>query len=77
LAPAYEQTAIAGWNGVTGRIGTAANGTVTITDAVEGMGVGTTYLEYVSHRRLTNSTHGLMSVMLAATAMTRAAARTS
>jgi unsaturated rhamnogalacturonyl hydrolase len=74
LDPAYQATAAAGWRGLTSRFGTTAAGAPTITEAVEGMGVAATYAEYVGHRRLTNSAHGLMSVMLAATAMARATA---
>jgi unsaturated rhamnogalacturonyl hydrolase len=72
LDPAYQVTAAAGWQGLTSRITTAADGGMVIGDAVEGMGVAASYSAYVDHRRLSNSPHGLMAVMLAATAMARA-----
>jgi unsaturated rhamnogalacturonyl hydrolase len=74
LDPAYQLTAATGWQGLTSRISPTADGGAAIGDAVEGMGVAASYAEYVNHRRLSNSPHGLMSVMLAATAMARAAA---
>lgn len=71
LDASYRAIAEAGWRGLNSRIATATNGRMTVSDAVEGMGVAATYDEYINHRRLTNSAHGLMSVMLAATAMNR------
>ncbi|MBC7255083.1 MAG: glycoside hydrolase family 88 protein, partial [Chloroflexi bacterium] len=71
LEARYERVARRGWQGLQTKLRLEADGTPQVVDAVEGMGVQRDYAAYVSRARLTNSTHGLAAVMLAASAMER------
>lgn len=72
LDPRYRAVANLGWRGLQSKFARTAGGAISITDAVEGMGVTGSVSGYVNHKRLTNSPHGLMAAMLAAVAVARA-----
>lgn len=57
------------WLGLKKQISFDDNGVITINNAVEGMGVQPTLQGYIYKRRLTNSTHGLCSILLASSVM--------
>jgi unsaturated rhamnogalacturonyl hydrolase len=71
LDASYRAVARRGWRGLRARGLFDADGAPTIAGAVEGMGVQTSYTEYVNKERLINSTHGLMAIMLASSQMER------
>jgi unsaturated rhamnogalacturonyl hydrolase len=75
LDASYGTVARRGWRGLRARILFDADGAPTISGAVEGMGVQMGYAEYVNKERLTNSTHGLMAIMLASSQMERESGR--
>ncbi|MEN6478587.1 MAG: glycoside hydrolase family 88 protein [Anaerolineales bacterium] len=70
LLPArYGVVAARGWAGLQRQVTLGADGRPSITGAVEGMGVQPDAAAYVAKRRLTDSPHGLLGILLAATAM--------
>jgi unsaturated rhamnogalacturonyl hydrolase len=71
LDASYREVAEKGWVGLQTRIMFDANHMPEVTEAVEGMGVQRDYVAYVARRRLANSTHGLMAVLLASSVMER------
>lgn len=68
IAESYASVAEQGFSGLMGQIGNDANGP-TINGAVQGMGIQVDYAQYVNKQRLTNSSHGLCGILLAAAAM--------
>jgi unsaturated rhamnogalacturonyl hydrolase len=64
----YLTVANKGWAGLQTKITTDSSGTPTITDAVPGLGVGD-YASYVTPAPVSNSSHGLCAVLLAASEM--------
>jgi unsaturated rhamnogalacturonyl hydrolase len=64
----YLTVANKGWQGLQTKITTDASGSPTITDAVPGLGVGD-YANYVSPTPVSNSSHGLCAILLAASEM--------
>jgi len=70
LDSSYLSVAESGWKGLQTKVTTDATaGLITITDAVEGMGVEASYAGYVGHKTLSNSPHGLCAILLAASEM--------
>ncbi len=65
----YLSVAEAGWAGLQAKIVVDPTGLPLITDAVEGMGPQVDYTSYVDKLHYTNSTHGLVAILLAAVAM--------
>jgi unsaturated rhamnogalacturonyl hydrolase len=66
----YEPVADAGWAGMKSMVTTDAGTNLpTIGGAVAGMGVQNDYANYVNKMRLTNSSHGLCAILLAASEM--------
>jgi unsaturated rhamnogalacturonyl hydrolase len=65
----YLSVANKGWQGLQTKVTTDASGLPTITGAVQGMSVQTSYSGYVSQSRLSNSAHGLCAILLAAAEM--------
>jgi unsaturated rhamnogalacturonyl hydrolase len=64
----YLTVANKGWQGLQTKITTDTSGLPTITDAVPGLGVGD-YSNYVSPTPVSNSSHGLCAILLAASEM--------
>jgi unsaturated rhamnogalacturonyl hydrolase len=69
LPQRFERVAARGWQGLQAFLETDQAGLAVVTGAVEGMGVQKDYAGYVGKRRLSNSSHGLCAVQLAASAM--------
>lgn len=70
LDSSYLSVAESGWKGLQTKVTTdAGTGLLTITGAVEGMGVEASYAGYVGHKTLSNSPHGLCAILLAASEM--------
>jgi unsaturated rhamnogalacturonyl hydrolase len=68
----YLAVAQKGWQGMMSKVTTDGGGTPSITGAVKGMGVQNNYAGYVATSLmplLTNSSHGLCSILLAASEM--------
>jgi len=65
----YLSVAELGWEGLKTKIVRNSSGQPVINDAVEGMGVQTNYANYVNKAGLSNSSHGLCAIMLAASQM--------
>ncbi len=65
----YLTVANAGWQGLQTQVTTDGSGLPTINGAVQGMGVQTSYAGYVNQARLSNSSHGLCAILLAASEM--------
>ena len=66
----YLTVANRGWTGLQTKVTTDANGVPSITGAVQGMGVETDYNGYINQMPLlTNSSHGLCAILLAASEM--------
>jgi unsaturated rhamnogalacturonyl hydrolase len=65
----YLSVAESGWKGLQTKVVTDSAGLITITDAVQGMGVEASYAGYVGHAKLSNSPHGLCAILLAASEM--------
>jgi unsaturated rhamnogalacturonyl hydrolase len=68
LDATYDTAAQKGWTGLKTKVTNDANGPI-INDAVEGMGVQTSYANYINKQHLSNSWHGLCAVMLAGVEM--------
>jgi unsaturated rhamnogalacturonyl hydrolase len=64
----YLTVANKGWTGLQTKITTDSSGVPTITGAVPGLGVGD-YASYVSPAPVSNSSHGLCAILLAASEM--------
>jgi unsaturated rhamnogalacturonyl hydrolase len=69
LDSSYLSVANAGWQGVKSKVTIDGNGLPTINGAVQGMGVQNDYAGYINQKTLSNSSHGLCSVLLAASEM--------
>jgi unsaturated rhamnogalacturonyl hydrolase len=65
----YSAVADSGWKGLQAKVTTDASGVPTITGAVNGMNVQNNYAGYVGQKTLTNSSHGLCAILLAAAEM--------
>jgi rhamnogalacturonyl hydrolase YesR len=65
----YSAVADSGWKGLQTKVTTDASGTPSITGAVNGMNVQNNYAGYVGQNKLTNSSHGLCAILLAAAEM--------
>ena len=65
----YSVVADSGWTGLKTMVKTNASGTLSITGAVNGMNVQNNYAGYVGQKTLTNSSHGLCAILLAAAEM--------
>ncbi len=65
----YRDVAQRGWQGLVATLRREPDGRWTVTGAVQGMGVRPDAASYLEPKRLENSTHGLMAVLLAATAI--------
>jgi unsaturated rhamnogalacturonyl hydrolase len=68
-AATYQRVADAGWRGMQSMVTMDAAGLPVINGAVQGMGVQVDYANYVNKQRLSNSSHGLCSILLAASEM--------
>ncbi|HEX6764321.1 MAG TPA: glycoside hydrolase family 88 protein, partial [Polyangiaceae bacterium] len=68
IAASFADVAARGYTGLMGQVTMDATGPV-INNAVAGMGVQVDYANYVNKMRLTNSSHGLCGILLAASAM--------
>lgn len=69
LDAGYLVVAEKGWAGLKTKVRAGADGSPTVLDSVEGMGVQVDYAAYVGKRRVENLPHGLCAVMLASTVM--------
>ena len=72
LDSSYLAVAQKGWQGMMSKVTTDGQGMPSITGAVKGMGVQNNYAGYVATTMmplLTNSSHGLCSILLAAAEM--------
>jgi unsaturated rhamnogalacturonyl hydrolase len=65
----YSAVADKGWTGLQTMVKNDASGAPTITGAVNGMNVQNNYAGYVGQKTLTNSSHGLCAILLAAAEM--------
>jgi unsaturated rhamnogalacturonyl hydrolase len=65
----YLVVASKGWQGLQTKVTMDASGLPTITGAVQGMGVQVDYATYVNQATLSNSSHGLCAILLAAAEM--------
>jgi len=65
----YSRVAARGWRGLQAKLSLGPDGAPQVADAVEGMGVQPSAADYLAKQRLTNSTHGLAAVLLAASVM--------
>jgi unsaturated rhamnogalacturonyl hydrolase len=65
----YLTVANKGWQGLQTKVTTDAGGLPTITDAVQGVSVGGNYAAYINQTTLSNSSHGLCAILLAAAEM--------
>ena len=65
----YLGTASAGWQGLQTQVTTDSSNLPTVNGAVQGMGVQNNYAGYVNQNRLSNSSHGLCAILLAASEM--------
>ncbi len=68
LDSSYAAIARKGWDGLQTKLKLDGKFPA-VSGAVEGMGVQSSYAEYVNKERLTNSTHGLCGVLFAASVM--------
>jgi unsaturated rhamnogalacturonyl hydrolase len=69
LDAGYLTVAQSGWQGLQTKVGSDGSGAPTISGAVQGMGVQTSYAGYISQSTLSNSPHGLCAILLAASEM--------
>jgi unsaturated rhamnogalacturonyl hydrolase len=69
LDSSYLSVASRGWQGLQTKITTDASGLPTITDAVVGVSVQTSYAGYINQATASNSSHGLCAILLAASEM--------
>ena len=69
LDASYLTVAESGWKGLQSKVTTDGNGLPTINGAVQGMGVQTSYSGYINQSTLSNSSHGLCAILLAAAEM--------
>jgi unsaturated rhamnogalacturonyl hydrolase len=65
----YSAVADKGWTGLQTKVTTDSSGSPTITGAVPGMGVQTSYSGYVGQSQGSNTAHGLCAILLAAAEM--------
>jgi unsaturated rhamnogalacturonyl hydrolase len=65
----YSSVADSGWTGLQTKVTTDAAGVPTITGAVQGMSVQNNYAGYVGQQTVSNSSHGLCAILLAASEM--------
>lgn len=65
----YQDVLEKAWKGIKKFISVNENNEIEIRDAVEGMGVQSSYNAYITKRRLVNSPHGLCGILLASSAM--------
>ena len=66
---AYLPVATRGWQGLQTKLTVDAGGLPSISGAVQGVTVMGTYAGYVNQKTLTNSSHGLCGILLAASEM--------
>jgi len=66
---AYLSVAEKGWEGLKTKVSTDSGGLPTINGAVQGMGVQASYADYINQATLSNSSHGLCAILLAASEM--------
>ena len=69
LDSSYLAVATKGWQGLQTKVTTDSGGLPTITDAVQGVSVNSTYAAYINQTTLSNSSHGLCGILLAAAEM--------
>jgi rhamnogalacturonyl hydrolase YesR len=69
LDSSYLAVANKGWQGLEAKVTTDSGGLPTITDAVQGVSVGNNYAAYINQTTLSNSSHGLCAILLAASEM--------
>jgi len=69
LDSSYLAVANKGWQGLQAKVTTDSGGLPTITDAVQGVSVSSTYAAYINQTTLSNSSHGLCGILLAASEM--------
>ena len=65
----YSTVADSGWTGLQTKVTTDAADVPTITGAVQGMSVQNNYAGYVGQQTVSNSSHGLCAILLAASEM--------
>jgi rhamnogalacturonyl hydrolase YesR len=69
LDSSYLAVANKGWQGLQTKVTTDSGGLPTITDAVQGVSVNSNYAAYINQATLSNSSHGLCGILLAAAEM--------
>jgi unsaturated rhamnogalacturonyl hydrolase len=69
LDSSYLTVANKGWQGLQTKVTTDSGGLPTITDAVQGVSVSSNYAAYINQTTLSNSSHGLCGILLAASEM--------
>jgi unsaturated rhamnogalacturonyl hydrolase len=69
LDSSYLAVANKGWQGLQAKVTTDSSGLPTITDAVQGVSVSANYAAYINQATLSNSSHGLCAILLAASEM--------
>ncbi len=69
LDSSYLAVANKGWQGLQTKVTTDSGGLPTITDAVQGVSVNSNYAAYINQTTLSNSSHGLCGILLAASEM--------
>jgi unsaturated rhamnogalacturonyl hydrolase len=69
IDPSFQSVADAGWRGMQSQVTTDTGGLPVINNACQGMGVQVDYASYVNKTRLSNSSHGLCAILLAASEM--------
>ena len=65
----YEAVANKGWNGVKSMVAITPKGEMVIRGSVQGMGVQTSYENYINKEQVNNLPHGMAAVMMAASVM--------
>ncbi len=69
LDPTYLPVATRGWQGLQTKLTVDASGLPSISGAVQGVSVQGNYAGYINQKTLTNSSHGLCGILLAASEM--------
>ena len=69
LDSSYLTVANKGWQGLQTKVTTDSDGLPTITGAVQGVSVNSNYTAYINQTTLSNSSHGLCGILLAASEM--------
>lgn len=65
----YEAVADKGWSGIKSMVDITPKGEIVIRGSVQGMGVQTSYANYINKERVDNLPHGMAAIMMAASVM--------